>query len=192
MPPLPVIANTWRCAVKWSEAGGQTAVNVIHVKGAGLNWGIIAAAFSAEAEAGMFDPVSSSASATTMDITPLDGTGATITEALTGWVGNGDPDWIPAVSGLVKLSTAKRGRSYRGRIFLPFYSETAQENGSVLGDWIGADSGKWSEFNNDLFAGGTPLQLCVASYKHATSEVVTAITQEPVLATQRRRQGRLR
>src|SRR6185503_9051010 len=64
-----------------------------------------------------------------VDITPLDGTSVTrhIARGSSSWpVGESGAEIIPQACALVKLETAVRGRSYRGRIYIGAVGETAQ------------------------------------------------------------------
>jgi hypothetical protein len=151
---------------------------------------------------GMWDSVISGASIVTVDITPLDGTSATQSFTTGGgaaWSGSSGGEMIPQVAVLVKLQTSLRGRSNRGRVFLPMTAETAAGAGFVAGGEDVTITNAWTTFANALPADATtPADLVIASYDrrhagagaHATN--VTAITCELALATQRRRQTRLR
>src|SRR6266851_4100911 len=78
--PLPVIADTYRCALEWREStSAQTAVNVIHVR-AGVSGSTASDAFGAldtEVTAAMWGFQLGSAAVDAVNITPLDGTSAT-------------------------------------------------------------------------------------------------------------------
>jgi len=187
--PLPVIADVYRCAINWNAAG-QHAVNVLHVSAPSSTENDVAAALSDAASPAMFDGVSESADAATVDIILLDGSAATVTLALTDWVGSGGSDFIPGASGLVKLQTGLRGPRHRGRIYLPFAAESGQSDGRWTGDTLTAPQAAWEGFLASLVGAG--MELVVASYAHADANPVTVVTWEPALATQRRRQTRVR
>jgi len=191
MPALPVITNTYRCAILVRTAGGQTAINVIHVRKAATTAPAIHAAVTAELDAPMYQLMSSLATVTSMAVTPLDGSSATYDAGLgAAFSGPQNPVFIPALSVIVKFSTASRGRSYRGRFFMPFIDPSAAPDGIVGGAGVVACQAGWADFLTDLSAAG--IEFVVASYKHATAAAVTAVACESVAGTQRRRQGRLR
>lgn len=203
--PLPVIPNTYRCALKWSEtSSGQTAVNVIHIKanGSGTTATDAFNALNVNVSVSMWGCAVSSASITEVDITPLDGTSGTIsfnTAGSTHWAGSAGGDWIPAVAALIKLGTPLRGRQHRGRIFLPFTSEAAVANGSILLSSVTVVTNAWVAFQAALVAmSPTEWSLGVAAYDRAHSgagagfEGINAVALERAVATQRRRQERLR
>ena len=88
------------------------------------------------------------------------------------------------------LHTAKRGRSYRGRIYLPFITESSLSDGSLTGTIASDLQEIWEDFMEGLVTLGVP--LVVASYKHATAELVTGTSCLAAVGTQRRRQSRVR
>jgi hypothetical protein len=201
--PLPIINNTNRVALKWTGAGGQTAVNVIHISsgGAALNAAGIFAGLAAAVDVGMWDAVSSGAFIGEVDITPLDGVSAT-SSFLTGggavWSGSSGGDFVPAAAVLVKLQTALRGRANRGRVFLPMITEALMVDGFVNGGSVAVMQTAWTDFQADLQAQVVPIAQVVASYdrRHngvgAHASFITNYVVEGVLGTQRRRQQRLR
>lgn len=203
--PLPVIANTYRCALKWTESSsGQTAVNVIHMQanGSGTTATDCYNAMNGAVTAAMWDNAVLSASIGEVDITPLDGHSGTIT-FVTGspakWSGSAGGDWIPAVATLIKLSTPLRGRANRGRVFLPFTAEAIQANGLITTSGVTAITNAWVAFQTALVAlSPTEWGLVVASYDRAHSGAgahatgINAVQCERPTASQRRRQERLR
>jgi hypothetical protein len=193
MPPLPVITDVFRCAIDWSSAAGfspTTAENVIHIKASGKTAAQVAAALDGDTDPNMFLSIASSASAPTVTITPLDGTSATVQFPLTTWLGTAAGEFVPAVAAVLSLYTGVRGRSHRGRIFLPFTAENRMANG-FFSDPTNppAMAAAWLEWAQDLLVGG--FLLSVASYKLHTSDTVTSIIGRQAFATQRRRQERL-
>lgn len=96
---------------------------------------------------------------------------------------------IPGVCALVKLTTAKRGRSYRGRIYIGEIGASAEtgEFGQLGSTYITAVNDLVSAISGAL-GGLTPVSaLVVASRKLGTSEDVTTFVCEPATAYQRRR-----
>jgi hypothetical protein len=201
--PLPVIADVFRCAIRWA-AGSQTAVNVMHLQ-ATVSGMTAADAFEVLQDSvggGMWQPTSSSFVAGEVDITPLDGVSATQAFPTGGgaqWIGGTSGEWFPQAAGIVKLTTATRGRANRGRLFLPAIAESASADGFLDSTVVANCNAAWVAFIAALEADApNPWLLVVASYDrahlgagaHATT-VLTAVLERP-LGTQRRRQTRNR
>jgi hypothetical protein len=140
----------------------------------------------------MWDWVSTGAHVDTVAITPLDGTTATstfTTGAPAKWTGQASGNApIPQQAGIIKLSTPLRGRSFSGRIFIPFVDES-ETSGGTLAD-VAAVNTAWTTFATAMVTAGWALS--VASYKLALSTTVTNLLAESKSATQRRRMDRLR
>jgi len=95
---------------------------------------------------------------------------------------------IPQVSALVKLTTNERGRSKRGRIFLPWVNEGIADQGTLTSTRQTAMQSAWNTFISDMSTNNCP--VVVASYKLASSAIVQTLFVESLLATQRLRQPR--
>lgn len=123
-------------------------------------------------------------------------TGAVVTG---GTSGNFVP---PNVACLVKKTTGLGGRENRGRMYLPFFlpQGAVNENGTILS---GSLASVQTAVHNFFFAlSATPYTPCLAHRvyntphpPHYVTEIttgssVTAMTAEPIIATQRRRLGR--
>jgi len=191
--PLPIIADTFRCAMEWSDLGTLNAVNVIHVKAPGKTATQVGTEIDAKVTAAMWHTVAGSVAVDRLVVTPLDGSSAQFvlnTGRPAKWQGAAGSQSIPAVSSIIKLGTALRGRSKRGRIFLPFVPESLCLTGRLPSADVATSTAAWVAFANALVADA--YALVVASYKLAASEQVINLACEPVLATQRRRQQRLR
>jgi hypothetical protein len=191
---LPLIADVYRCAFKWSDPAFPTnAVNVMHFKKSGSNPAAIATILNTNVTAAMWYFQEESSVIGEVDITPLDGTSVTypyIPPVAANWAGERTTsDKIPNVANLIKLVTAKRGRSYRGRVFLPWVHEGSQTNGVLDAAAVSNCTAAWVAFLAAMSSSGAPLQ--VASYLHATSEPVVAVICERDIATQRRRNSRI-
>lgn len=143
--------------------------------------------------ASQLDASGNSSSIDTLFVTPLDGVTAS-TSYPTGssgkWVGTQSGDMVPATAAVIKLTTTLRGRSHRGRVFLPFITETAQTNGKLLTGITGVLQTAWGNFLVALGISG--IEWVVASYKLSTAQVVNNVLAEQALGTQRRRQTRYR
>lgn len=200
MPALPIIANTFRCALHWSSSTGQNAVNVMHIEttASGKTPLQVFTCLDAHVTAAMWAPVQSACFVDSVAITPLDGISATQVFG-TGagppakWSGGTTGDFLPAAAVLIKLTTAHRGRSFRGRVFLPFIGEGATSNGFINSTTANNLSTAWAAFDAAMTADATtPQALMVASYKLAQANPIAALGAEAALGTQRRRQSRNR
>lgn len=190
MPALPVIADISRVVLNW-DAGGQQAVNVLHFSAPGMSESDIFAGIDAHVTDTMWDAVSQNAFIRFVDVQFLDGTSAVQRFVTAGakWAGNGGTQWVPATCALIKLSTALRGRSNHGRIYLPDIAEDLQQNGFLDGTSTSTMSAAWVTFANAI---QPDMALGVASYLNADWHQATTIVCENPVATQRRRQGRNR
>lgn len=198
MAHLPVIANVTRCALNWTHSDGQIATNVIHILGPGGGYtdAQLRAGLDAAMDAAQWGSASVNATVSDLALTPLDGSSATTHSppaTPSKWTGGNPDPFSPATAVIVKLQTGFRGRSKRGRIFVPFTSTTVLTDGAVESATATNMATAWQDFQDDLNAGTPSFTMVVASYKLASEEVVIPpISVELVAATQRRRQGRLR
>jgi hypothetical protein len=140
----------------------------------------------------LWEPLCSGAVVTEVEITPLDGTSATVsfaTDQSDTWHSGTDGQCIPQMAAITKFSTPQRGRQGRGRLYLPFVSENVQSGGALssLGPWQAA----WTALLADLIT-AQELALVVASYTHTSFSLVNRVTCEHQTGTQRRRQQRNR
>jgi PPE-repeat protein len=189
--PLPIIANTYRTTLIWTN-GSSSAANVLHVRKAASSAAAIATLVDGSAQALQWDCVQSTAVVTQLRVTPLDGSGATVflTTAGAKWTGRTVGDAVPAESALISLRTALRGPRNRGRIYLPWTGEASQSNGVIAPASVANLITGWTAFIAALNAGRA--DLVVASYRAALAQTVTSFLVESQSATQRRRQSRQR
>lgn len=187
---LPVIADVFRVALNWIDLDSNSnAVNVMHIEGVGKSSDDLNTALEAHVTSAMWTVVANNAYVQEVDITPLDGSSATSVYAkspVAKWTGVATTDSIPQVAGLLRINTALRGRSRRGRLFLPFLAEGVQNHG-VIGV-ISTTTTAWTTFDAAMTADG--FRLGVASYLHADFEPAVSEVLEAKTATQRRRQKR--
>lgn len=191
MATLPVIPDVYRVAFNWTGPGGTHAVNVMHFLKASTTAAAVASTIDANVTANMWNNVSLSASVTSLVVTPLDGTSSSYTLTTTGakWTGpQATSAYVPAAANVIKLQSTLRGRSNRGRIYLPFQSEGGMTNG--VNDNTALSQTAWNNFLTAMTTAA--LQPVIASYLHANQHVVSAYTVESAIGTQRRRQSRLR
>jgi hypothetical protein len=195
MPALPVIANTFRCSIIWSGVGGTNPVNVIHIRATDppKTASEVANSITTRWDTRMSEVLVSSQECHLIKVTPLDGTSATFdhTGDFPAMTGDQDGQFIPQVAYIAKLITGLRGRSKRGRVFVGPMSEAIANDGQLTpGAALSDLQAGWEAFEAGLVVDG--LELVVASYKLSSAQSVTAVSVEQVLATQRRRQSRLR
>lgn len=184
--PLPVIADTFRVALNWGTPGTRHAVNVMHFAGVTSTPQDLMDSLDASVTTAMWDWAATGVSIHSVDITPLDGASATQTfspATPAHWSGGGTGNVIPQAAGIVKFTTDLRGRSYRGRIFIPYVGEGEQDNGNLID--VAAVQTAWSNFKTAMAVETNPMVL--ASYKLSTAELVTGVFAEGRTGTQRRR-----
>lgn len=190
MADLPIIENVYRCALNWTGAA-QTAENVIHIQQDGGSSDSVFAGLNDAQSTHMFESASSSTGVYSVSITPLDGSSVTsdYIAPSTDWNGNTGGNWSPAVAVTIKMLTAIRGRSFRGRLYLPFTADSAQENGSIGGSMAGTMANAWADWLAAL--ADETLVPVVASYKLAVATPIVSILPQLGCSTQRRRQRRV-
>jgi hypothetical protein len=192
--PLPVIADTYRVALDWvnPDFPSQSATNVIHVRKGGTNAAGIATIVDAGVTANMWRFQDTHSHVNFMNVTPLDGSSVTFplaTGSPAKWSGvqtNQQP--LMQVCTLIKLVTAKRGRSYRGRVYLPWTDEAGVSGNVLDSPTCALVTTAWIAFLASLTGAGA--KLVVASYLKATAEDVVAVGTELDTATIRRRSQR--
>ena len=194
MPPLPVITNTYRLAMLWNDSDVGNAVNVMHFRKASSTPADLYAAWHDDLQDSMFESVHSNARIVQVDILPLNGTSPTVsfpTDYLTNskLAGGCSGQAIPAQATGLTFRTAKRGRSYRGRLYLPWVAEGCSADGVIDGSTIDAVNTAWGTYLNLVASDGW--QAVVASYRHATAEDITEVVTHKKVRTQRRRQDRI-
>jgi len=191
MPPLPVIADVYRVVLKsqaTSVLGGQTAVNVMHFKAPGKTPTDVFNAFDTNVTLNMWQMQSPAWRVFEMDVQALDGTDPQHTFSpanVTKWNGATTGEIVPQTCSLIKLTTGVRGKSYQGRIYLPWASEGAQNAGQFTASLVTTCTNAWVQFANNMATAG--VALGVASYRLAVWEQALAVKCENAVATQRRR-----
>ena len=98
----------------------------------------------------------------------------------------------PNTAYLLQKNTNFGGRAGRGRMYLPGCSESAvDQNGLLNGSGATVVGGHWNDFAANLATYGTPLVLLHSSGSPLnTPTVITSITCDARVATQRRRNRR--
>ena len=147
---LPVIANTYQVSIGYGYAGVSTAANVLHVQAFALT-----AQEIADAVAGVWwrtdtwpAIMSNTAFATQLRVTPLDGSSTTaIANGANFGTINGQQDHTAsglAESLVVTQYTDVRGRSGRGRYYVPYIAEPFRAVGGA--SWTDAGGGITNAF----------------------------------------------
>lgn len=186
---LPIIADTFRVALEWN---GGDAVNVIHVFSLTGDANDIADALEASVDSDMWATVSDSYEIDSIVVTALDGTSTSVVRAPTtaaDWTGGTGGEYIPGYATVVSLRTNERGRSKRGRVFLPRLAESAVANGIITSVDLSAMQLAWDTFRTNL--NGEGCELVVASYLLETSEPVTVsnVSTKPGVLHKRQRRA---
>jgi hypothetical protein len=139
--PALVVPNTVQVRVIWSVSAVPFAVNVLHFRNAGsvavdqsLANGIasdVSAAFSSNV--GVGGQWNSSTGITRVDVRDLNTANQPeFTAPVSGALGTASAELLPKqVALVVTLRTALAGRSFRGRVYVPGWSEIANQAGGV-------------------------------------------------------------
>lgn len=191
---LPVIASVYRCAFNWTNdlVPGLAATNVMHFKKTGSDALTVAGIIESHMNSGLLAHTSQHSAITSVDVTPLDGSTLTLPYkpvTAANWDGGvTSTSILPQVACVIKLRTQKRGRSFRGRVFLPWVCEEAVIQGKIEASNVANMTTAWTTFLAAM--GSDSCNLGVASYLHSTFEPVVLATCENFTGTQRRRNAR--
>lgn len=195
MTPLPTIPDLYRVVILWSPSFTVTPRNVFHVHNTSGDVDAVASALETAFIAGrspqnMFRGMGSSYSATSVSITPLDGSSAATDHGITAITGGSSGEVIPMASAVVSLKTAQKGARGRGRMYVGPTTEGSQDSGILDSAIQAAMLTGWGNFIASLETDLTPLH--VASYTHVDSHEVTSVRIDTLLGTMRRRQDQKR
>lgn len=198
--PLPLITDTMRVAVEGTAVNSHHWANILHFrKTSALTYTgaiaildpILLSHYSTDAGAGQAWKSTRASTWSIADFryTPLDGTSVSVinTHFIQGVITASEA--LPANVALVAtLRTAKRGRSYRGRVYEGGWTEAANQSN---GNPSTADAAKVAAQYNALISALTSsgVSLVVASYLHTSAENVLNVTCDARWDTQRRRQN---
>lgn len=190
MPPLPVIADTFRCTMNFDMTGGVAAHCVAHFASNTGNEADLATEFENHLTSNMIAPLLDAVTVESLDIIALNGVSATqhFTLANTS-SGTTTGDVIPAAAAVLSLHTGQRGPQGRGRLFLGPIGESGNIDGIFSPSLLTACVAAWTAFQADLFADGWA--QVVASYVHGVNYTVLSHSMRPQLGTVRRRQNQL-
>jgi hypothetical protein len=161
------------------DAGGHTGTDVYN-------------ALNANVTQNMWCGTTNAAAVATVITTKLDGSAASIshnTGSPAKWKGQtGAVNGILGAACVVTLRTGFRGRSRRGRIYLPWIDEAAQNDGVITPAAVTSSQTAWDTFVAAMVAAGYPLHVC--SRLHDDSVQMVSVTVQGNVKSQRRRNRR--
>jgi hypothetical protein len=196
--PLPVITDTLRVAVEGTANNNHHWANIMHFrKTSALTYTgaiavldpILVSHYSTDSGAGKAWKSHASNAWAIVDFryTPLDGTSVSVinNHSIVGVI-TASEGLPPSIALVATLRTAKRGRSYRGRVYEGAWTEASnQPNGAPSSADAAALAAQWNQLIGALTSTG--LSLVVASYLHSTADNVVNVTVDTRWDTQRRR-----
>lgn len=193
---LPVIPNVFRVTWNFASYQGVTPRCVQHFLTATADGADLGVAIWEACEDSMFFFMHQNFEPQSLSIIRLDGTSATVEVprsshsdaemcATTGEI-------IPAAAAVISWRSLVRGPKGRGRTYVGPVSESAIQNGKLIGDGITLLPLAWTTFMDNLTANTPNIELTIASYRHEESYLVSSFSMSNTLATQRRRQDQLR
>ena len=190
---LPVIADIFRVAWKYhSQSGLSAPVNVMHFRAPSSDANDVWTALDAHQTSAMLGQTGDYCGVTEVDVTPLDGSSLTslnTTGLPSKWKGPSSAvDPVPQVAALLKITTNVRGRSYRGRLYLPWCREDVIATGVLSSSVVASMNTAWATWFAAMASDG--VFLSVASYTLSVATDANIPTVESFTATQRRRQPR--
>lgn len=168
-----------------------TAANVLHFGTIGGTESELATIIRSHLTDAMFKVIANDGHITSFDIIKLDGSSATVHQVDGSPQGGGtvSAQPIPNTGPVVSLKTGLRGRSHRGRVYLPGVAESVFSGGLISqGDADDIGDG-WFAFIGACAS--DDVTLVVASYALATATAVETLSVDARCATQRRRQTRV-
>lgn len=193
MTPLPVIAGIYRVTLDWRYGIQLTAHNVLHFddQAASGSEASLFAALGANLDGNMVETMGNQCSLDGIDIIPLDGVSSSTHHALDGtFTGQQTGEAITQAATIVSQYTGVRGAANRGRVYLPFVAENAQNAGLLTAALRTTQDAAWETFRVAMEADDWP--MAQVSYLNAVARAVTSIAVKPVVGTQRRRLNPLR
>jgi hypothetical protein len=194
---LPVIADTYQVSIGYSYGSVSTAANVLHANWFGGDAQTLADAVATAWWTSTAWPRIQSAfmAAGQIRVTPLDGTSTTaIANSSAFGVTSGqnsDPASSVAEALVVTQYTDVRGRSGRGRYYLPYVARAYRgSSGTSWDDGAGDIAAAYAQVHSNLSTGLPGVQFGVVSRLHSTFHpTVSEVVELGYIGTQR---GRLR
>jgi hypothetical protein len=192
---LPIIVGVYRCAIE-QAIGASSIANVVHVQAPGTPTAAAVAqevAFAWGKTGGLSVLQSSQLQYLNVHCTPLDGSSPSADHdfSLANHVGGTQAAAsVPVnVCLILSLLTNTRGRSKRGRMYLPGVVQTQVD--APASRWssgtLTAAVTEWNVWQAQLLAGASLLKQVVASYKLATAFPITTVVARQDFGTQRDR-----
>ena len=145
-------------------------------------------AVAAAMHANMWNMVNGGGTINTVVVTKLDGVSAGVVFSTGGgavWQGGGSGEPIPQGCAVVTFRTTQRGRSGRGRVYLPWITEPNQTAGVLSASAVTACQTAWDAFATALSTATYP--LVVVSGVLGVANLTQSQLVRPFLKTQRRR-----
>lgn len=196
--PLPVIADIFRVEFNFlSQMGAPGVQNVLNVRCTTSGDPADVADVVDGAMAGLsedpWDCLSEDYVATTILVTPLDGSTAGLVHPLANTPqGGGTGDKIMQGAGLISLRTTQRGSRGRGRLYIGPITEEKQDSGIIgLATQTAMTTG-WGEVFAAMLLATPRVEPGVASYLHADWHELQSLSVDRIIATQRRRLDAIR
>jgi len=192
--PLPVVAGSFLVRLVWLNGSVQRpATNdmCFHDDAGGHTGTDIYNAIDSHVTHDMWKTTSGDGVVDHVITTKLDGTAASVihpTGTPAKWQGGEASQTIPQGCCVATIRTGFRGRSRRGRIFIPWIGEGAQDSGTLDGTKVAAQQAAWTTFFAAMLADGFPIH--VLSKLHTDSVEATEVQIQSFLKTQRRRSRR--
>lgn len=191
MPPLPVIAGTYRCTLNWLNTAPAHPRNVLHIhftpsSATDVGEALIDAMVSNVAAFSMMPAISQLES---VDVLELDGSAGTInvTGDAASVITSGSGDIVPEAALCVKHATGLAGPRHRGRTFIGPLTEDNIINGLYV-PTLATVTNAWNDLTADIKTNlGGVGYFTVASYVHGDQNEVVSNAARVHLATQRRR-----
>jgi hypothetical protein len=195
---LPIIANTFRVANEY-HVGATTFVNVWNLRSEGTPDPVTVGedfitAYTATGPTSLSGIHSQSVTFDKVAVTAYDGTAPTVEVPYPGSTfGGGVLGPTPAqVAGIITLNTERRGRSFRGRVYL----------GGLPDSLLESDGSRWTvsfatdvtpmmeAFVNQLLDAAAVYTPCIVSIKESEGTDVATFTPRRYTGTIRRRSER--
>lgn len=163
---LPVIPDVSRCAIEWQTSGaGASAVSVLHIWSSTITDPYaVGTLLETLIPNNCFLFTSDDAHATQVTVTPLDGISASGVVPLTTWDGQATGEVVPQLSAMLQMHTIERGPARRGRMFMPYLTETVMDEGRCDETLRATCAAAWEDFQDALVA--VDAGFTVASYKN--------------------------
>jgi hypothetical protein len=189
MPTLPIITNTFRVTLNWTNGSGapEHTANVLHFIGNTGSESDLATSLNSTIDDHQDDALialSSSYLLTDIVVLPLDGSSGGTAVSVGGVGGHATGDYIAQGCQVLSMYTGHRGPSGRGRIYLGPVGEVVQENGHIAVTALTFTTA-WQDIFDTM--SGLGADVAVASYAHAVSRPVTSLAMHSPCFTQRRR-----